>query len=512
MSAPVAPVLPGEKMAGGKYRVDRILGHGGMGVVVGAKHIELDERVAIKFLLGDPSPAAVDRFLREARAAVKVKGEHVCRVLDFGRLETGEPYIVMEYLEGTDLSKLLEQSGAQQPAAAVGWIVEACDALVEAHSLGIVHRDIKPANIFLAKRGDATTIAKVLDFGISKLPSQATQMTAPQTVMGSPAYMSPEQMESARDVDGRTDVWSVGVTLYELLSGKPPFRADSMVQLTMFVREREPPTLENVPEGLSAVVRRCLAKDPAKRYQTIGELIGDLAPFAPEEVFGLVRRHARRGASSVVPAALASPALEIRSPAERLDSPRVDHDERRFEATESRLEKVDQKAGGTGKGTFAPLQSSLNHNSADAEAKRRSSIKLAIGAISIGALVVAIALASPATTSLPAPPPSSPEVETSVGKAPSKSPAGSAETPSQQPSATASASERTSAKSSPPARPQNAKPKDATSPPAEMTGSAPAEAAKPPSGVEATASTASASATAAKPEPKKRRDLDRDDP
>src|SRR3954452_10790259 len=188
-----APVLPGETLAG-KYKVERVLGKGGMGIVVAARHLELDERVAIKFLLGERSSAGVDRFLREARAAAKVKGEHVCRVFDFGRLETGEPYIVMEYLEGPDLARKLASQGPQPVPAVVGWIIEACDALAEAHAIGIVHRDLKPANVFLANRTDGSSCAKILDFGISKLAAET--MTSTATVMGSPLYMSPEQMES----------------------------------------------------------------------------------------------------------------------------------------------------------------------------------------------------------------------------------------------------------------------------------------------------------------------------
>ena len=361
---PVAPVLPGETLAG-KYRVERLLGQGGMGVVVAAKHIELDERVAIKFLLGEPSGAAFDRFLREARAAVKVKGEHVCRVLDFGRLETGEPYIVMEHLEGMDLARLLEKEGPQPVPAAVGWIVEASDALAEAHALGIIHRDVKPANVFLAKRRDGTTSAKVLDFGISKLPSQ-TQLTGTQASMGTPAYMSPEQMVSAHDVDARTDIWSLGATLYELLAGKPPFVADSIVQLTVTVREKEPPPIEGLPEGLAKVLARCLAKAPAGRYESVEALVADLAPFAPAEVAGLVARHARRESLSGGAAALA------------------------VTARESRIEAA--------RGTFAPLQSTLAEERSSAEPRPRPWPMLVAAAGVVGLLMAGGAMLSRSST------------------------------------------------------------------------------------------------------------------
>ena len=511
MTTPVAPVLPGETLGGGKYRVERILGQGGMGIVVAAKHVELDERVAIKFLLGEPGTAAVDRFLREARAAVKVKGEHVCRVLDFGRLESGEPYIVMEYLEGTDLSRLVERGGAQKPTAAVGWIVEACDALAEAHSLGIVHRDIKPANIFLAKRGDETSVAKVLDFGISKLPSQA-QMTGTQASMGSPAYMSPEQMESARDVDGRTDIWSLGVTLYELLSGKTPFLAESMVQLTVMVREKDPPPLEGVADGLAAVVRKCLAKDPKDRFQTIGGLVAALEPFAPEEVLGLVRRHARRDSISGGAAALAATALEVRSDAERLRNAQVQEDDaEKHQLTESRRDKTGEKAVGVGKGTFAPLQSTLDRSSASNETKRRSWSTLAIAAGLVGALAVGGAYLSRSPATPAGTPSSSPEPSASIKEEPTSHIAASASVPSHQPPVASISSAEPSSKPSPIASATSAKPTSAvpspvakTTPPAATT-----DAATP---IVAATPTSAPSATPAKPEPKKRRDLDRDDP
>ncbi len=281
-----------------------------MGVVVAARHLDLEETVAIKFLLGEPSDRAVARFLREARAAAKVKGEHVCRVFDFGRLESGEPYIVMEYLEGTDLARRLEREGPQPVPRVVGWVVEVCHALAEAHALGIVHRDLKPANVFLATRSDGSSCAKVLDFGISKL--QATHsFTDTATMMGSPVYMSPEQMESSRDVDARSDLWSVGVMMYELLTGRPPFAADSILQLAVQVRDVEPPPFElvqpTVPAALARVITKCLAKKPDDRYAGVSDLVGALAPFAPSEVAPLVARltRARIASSEGVPSDLA---------------------------------------------------------------------------------------------------------------------------------------------------------------------------------------------------------------
>ena len=205
MSAPdVAGVREGEILAG-KYRVDKVLGVGGMGVVVAAYHIELDQRVAIKFLLPEvlDHGEAVARFAREARAAVKIKSEHVAKVTDVGKLENGAPYMVMEFLDGSDLSQWLTQRGALPVEQACEFVLQACEAIAEAHALGIVHRDLKPGNLFVIRRADGVLSVKVLDFGISKTASgpgsgSAGAMTKTSALMGSPLYMSPEQMQSSR--------------------------------------------------------------------------------------------------------------------------------------------------------------------------------------------------------------------------------------------------------------------------------------------------------------------------
>jgi serine/threonine-protein kinase len=297
-----APVSPGDTLAG-KYRVDRLLGEGGMGVVVLAHDIQLERKVAIKFLLPEYSQhhEAAQRFLREARAAVKIHSEHVARVIDVGTMEGGAPYMVMEYLEGRDLARLLEEDKTASVEDAVGYVLEACDAIAEAHSVGIVHRDLKPANLFLARQSDGSTKIKVLDFGISKAMMTTTGMdpslTRTSSMMGSPLYMSPEQMKSAKNVDPRTDIWALGVILYELLHGEPPFYAESIPELSAKVLLEEPVSIRSrradVRPELEAIVVRALAKDPAKRYQSVAELAFALAPFGPARTRTNVERAAR---------------------------------------------------------------------------------------------------------------------------------------------------------------------------------------------------------------------------
>src|SRR6187431_2674427 len=289
------------QILGGKYRVDRILGAGGMGMVVAATHLQLDERIAIKFLLPEAlrNPEAVARFGREAKAAVKIRGEHVARVIDVGTFENGAPYMVMEHLDGRDLSTLIEQQGALSPTDAVDAVLQACEALAEAHALGIVHRDLKPANLFMVRRPDGTPSVKVLDFGISKLTSAGADhsMTKTSAVMGSPLYMSPEQMTASRQVDVRTDIWAIGVVLYELLTARVPFSAETLPEICGLILTATPAAVRDfapaVPEGLQSVVRRCLEKDRNHRFSNVSELAHALSPFGSRATSRSVERIAR---------------------------------------------------------------------------------------------------------------------------------------------------------------------------------------------------------------------------
>ncbi len=282
------PVQIGDVLLG-KYVVERVIGAGGMGVVVAVRHRELGELYAMKFMLPAAlvNDQAVERFVREARAAAKLKSEHVASVTDVGRLESGSPYMVMEHLTGMDLEKVVETSGPLNGVTAATYIMQACDAIAEAHEAGIVHRDLKPANLFLTKRPSGSPCIKVLDFGISKSVNpeeQANSMTRTTAIMGSPYYMSPEQMRSTKNVDHRTDIWALGVILYQLTTGRVPFPGDTITEVCAGVLAEEPPpivpTYTNVSPDLEMVVRRCLAKRPEHRFQNARELMAALAVVA----------------------------------------------------------------------------------------------------------------------------------------------------------------------------------------------------------------------------------------
>ena len=276
---------PRGSVIAGKYRVESTLGFGGMGIVLAAHHLQLDERVAIKILRDDVrlEPEHVERFIREAQAAVRLKSENVARIDDVAMLPDGKPYMVMELLEGVDLGRLLQDSGHIAPQLAVDFVLQVCDALAEAHSLGIVHRDIKPTNLFVTSRRDGSPLIKVLDFGISKAAASASDLSLTQTssMLGTPAYMSPEQMRNARTADARSDIWSLGTVLYELVEGTTPFIAASFAELCIAVATENPQDMKNAPE-LQPILARALTKTPDDRYPSIAELANDLAPFSSD--------------------------------------------------------------------------------------------------------------------------------------------------------------------------------------------------------------------------------------
>lgn len=320
-----APVSVGDVIAA-KYEVEQVLGRGGMGVVVAARHLHLDTRVALKFLLPHAlvDAEAVQRFTREARAAALLRGEHVARVRDVGTLDTGAPYIVMEHLTGTDLAEVIAGTHGLDSETAAHYVLQACVAMAEAHAAGIIHRDLKPQNLFRTTRPDGTALIKVLDFGISKLLPRDGETDVGQTsanaVLGSPAYMSPEQTKSSRNVGPQADVWSLGAILYELLSGRRPFNAATVPELFAEILLEDPtPLCELAPDvspELGAVVMKCLMKPPAARFGSVTDLAEALAPHAGPKGAELAESVSRvaglaGNTPTITPAQLAASAKEI---------------------------------------------------------------------------------------------------------------------------------------------------------------------------------------------------------
>jgi serine/threonine-protein kinase len=281
-----------------KYRVVRELGAGGMSRVLCAQHVALGTKVAIKVLHPHLAslPDAPQRFVREAQAATRIKSEHVAQVIDVGTLPDGTPYMLMEYLEGKDLGRYVKEGKRFDVADAIDYVVQACDALARAHKAGVVHRDVKPSNLFLTTRPDGTPLVKVLDFGISKVVEEAAkenlELTKTTAIMGSALYMSLEQMRSSRTVDHRTDIWALGVTLYELLSGTHPFTAESFSELCVKVSLDPPDPLRrhrpDVPEELAQAIEIAYARNMQERYQTAGRLAEALVPWANEETLARI--------------------------------------------------------------------------------------------------------------------------------------------------------------------------------------------------------------------------------
>jgi serine/threonine protein kinase len=285
------PIESGERI-GGRYIVESIIAEGGMSYVLLATHEELDELVAIKVMkpvfLSDGELVA--RFAREAKTTAQIKSDYSVKVHDVGFDSRRGPFIVVEYLEGQTLGDLLTEQGPVAPRRAVEFFIQICDALASAHSRDVVHRDIKPHNIFITKRGTLET-AKLLDFGISKAAltgsvlSTDLSVVATTSLLGSPMYMSPEQMRSSKAVDARSDIWSLGVALYESLTGRPPFDSDNVTELCALVLEQLPTPVStikpNIDIALSKVVMRCLQREASARYQNVGELAIALMAHAP---------------------------------------------------------------------------------------------------------------------------------------------------------------------------------------------------------------------------------------
>lgn len=286
MSITVRNHLADGRLIADRYLIGPVIGEGGMGVVYAARHVGLDAPVAFKVIRPDlkNDPEFVQRFLNEARAAASLKGEHIAHVHDVGQLESGEPYLVMEHLEGIGLEAFVGARGRLGEYEAVKLICEACAGLAEAHAMMLVHRDVKPANLFLARRPDGSSLLKILDFGISKhFSNGSVGLTSPERSLGSPWYMSPEQMTNASEVDQRTDVWSLGVVLFELLTGAHPFDGGTVPEVCSRVLTAPSPLLRSwKPDAdarLEAIVSWCLEKDPKRRCPTVTALLDALQQF-----------------------------------------------------------------------------------------------------------------------------------------------------------------------------------------------------------------------------------------
>jgi len=281
-----------------KYRIEEQLGVGGMGLVVAARHLELDERVALKFLLHPESSSKQGRarFYREAKVCARIRNEHITRVLDVGTYKRW-PFMVMEHLSGRDVRSILREEKLLPLPRAIDYAVQLCEGLAEAHAHAVVHRDLKPTNLFITRRSDGTELLKILDFGISKWTVEADMgddLTQTGVILGTPRYMAPEQLLGCNTVDARADVWSVGAILYELISGKPPYEQPSFALVCAALANGQPPPPIvrhglDVPHEIEDVVRRCLEPDVARRIQNVADLAGDLLEAAHAGVAAEVR-------------------------------------------------------------------------------------------------------------------------------------------------------------------------------------------------------------------------------
>jgi serine/threonine-protein kinase len=280
-------------LVGEKYRILRVIAEGGMGVVYEAQHAVVKRRFAVKFLRADLADRRdlLARFHREAQAAGALESENIAAAIDFGILADGTPYIVMEHLVGESLGSLLARDGCLPVERAVDLCLQACRGMQAAHAAGIVHRDLKPENLFLCRREDETDLVKVLDFGIAKLEQIELNSTATRTgtILGTPAYMSPEQARGDKSIDHRTDVYGLAAILFEMLSGKMPHPGDShnailhhiATQPAVSLRSAQP----DLPAPLVDIVERALSCNRDQRQASVEELALALAPFAKREAW-----------------------------------------------------------------------------------------------------------------------------------------------------------------------------------------------------------------------------------
>jgi serine/threonine-protein kinase len=305
---------PGSTIAG-RFQVERVVGIGGMGAVLEAQNVSLGQRVALKVLRREliHDKDAQARFDQEARIVAQLNTEHVVRVHDLGRTEHGEPFIVMELLAGKTFDHLIEEPTALGVAEAVDLVAEAAVGIAVAHAHGLVHRDVKPGNLFVAAQSDGRSIVKVLDFGLTKVTrSDVLRLTSSASIFGTPLYMSPEQIMSAKKVDHRADQHALAMVLFELLTKSPPYMDESVSAITVKIATEPPPSARSfradVPPALDAVIQKALAKTPDGRFEDIAAFALSIAAFGTDRG----RDAARRAATALNrPPAIPDPATLV---------------------------------------------------------------------------------------------------------------------------------------------------------------------------------------------------------
>ena len=279
-----------------KYCIEGVLGEGSMGKVFVAIDLALGRRAAIKVpLIAEEMQAELDRrLLIEARAAARLVGQHVARVLDIGKLRSGAPFVVFELLDGENLETVLARKKHVPIVDVVDYTLQSCIGLAEAHGQGIVHRDIKPENLFLARSLDGTIMLKVLDFGASAFLDGLAVPGGKEQVIGTPLYLAPERIKKPRLRDPRSDIWALGAVMYELITGKPAFEADTVPEICDLVVNHPAPLLSHAmrgaPPALERVIDRCLHKAPGRRFSDVGALAMALAPFGRAGAYDLATR------------------------------------------------------------------------------------------------------------------------------------------------------------------------------------------------------------------------------
>jgi eukaryotic-like serine/threonine-protein kinase len=427
---PGVPVL-GTVLAG-KYRLDGILGIGGMGVVYRSRHALLGVPVAVKIILPEfaSRPEFVARFTNEARAAARIQSDHIARVNDVGTTADGMSFLVMELLDGEDLASLLSREGPQPLDRCLDWVLQACAGLADAHAEGIVHRDLKPSNLFLARRQGKADRLKIFDFGISKgtFEEAGGQITSTNTMLGSPAYMAPEQLRSSRTVDKRADIWSLGVILYELLTGSTPFNGENLGAVFAAILEMDPiplrSLLPSIPEQVDRAVLQCLRRSLDARYADVSEVALALAPFAPEEGKAILNRASLRpggpassppGLGQTKPHMAARPAPWQATPAEGRDgapsSERFRGATRQLEGALAQQSASSSSGGESAAGTATPSP----------RPRRRFIAAIAIGlalALAVAILVVGQASRARARAPIPVEDPSGTETTMTITASP----------------------------------------------------------------------------------------------